>query len=598
MAKVVTYSLLKVACTLLILLASLKATAQRTYKVQFQVVDTSQQQLAKLSLKDRFATKLQAQGYISKLLPFVQSKGFIAASVDSLLVTDSIALVRLYLGEQYLFGDIKIRDEDKMYVNHLLDKNKQLSGNSLKLSEYQLLQQKLLDQLENSGYPFGKVQLDSVAITANKIDAILSINKGIRYKIDSIRVYGPAKISKNFIHRYLEIERGSSYKKDKLENINLRLLELPYLQQTQSWNMTMLGTGSLVNLYLEPKKSNQVNILAGFLPSNQQLGGKLLLTVDANLQLQNLFGGGEHLGLVWQQIQPRSPKLNLQFQQPYIFNSPFGIDFLFELFKRDSTFLNINAQAGLQYVLSGNQTGKIIIRSQRSNVLMTDTIAIKNLKALPDVADVGSLSLGLDYQLNKTNYRFNPRRGSELNFLLTAGNKKIRKNNLITGLKDAAFNYAKLYDSVKLNTYQLRLKVQAAHYFPSGKQSVFKTSVNVGYYQSPSYFRNELFQIGGYRLLRGFDEESIFSSKYAVATAEYRYLLGLNSYFFGFTDLGFSTDDSRKNSASNNYVGAGIGLSFETKGGIFNISFAAGKRNDNNFNLRQSKIHFGYASIF
>jgi hypothetical protein len=44
------------------------------------------------------------------------------------------------------------------------------------------------------------------------------------------------------------------------------------------------------------------------------------------------------------------------------------------------------------------------------------------------------------------------------------------------------------------------------------------------------HFRNELFQIGGNRLLRGFDEESQFVSQYLVPSVEYRYLIGQNSY--------------------------------------------------------------------
>jgi hemolysin activation/secretion protein len=142
------------------------------------------------------------------------------------------------------------------------------------------------------------------------------------------------------------------------------------------------------------------------------------------------------------------------------------------------------------------------------------------------------------------------------------------------------------------------MKLQAARYFPLADRSVLKTSFNGGWYESPSYFRNELFQIGGYRLLRGFDEESIFANRYGVATLEYRYLLGLNSFFFGFTDFGWSNDKSKAPAVSRSYIGAGLGLAFETKGGLFNISFAAGKRNDISFNLKQSKIHFGYVSIF
>jgi hemolysin activation/secretion protein len=102
--------------------------------------------------------------------------------------------------------------------------------------------------------------------------------------------------------------------------------------------------------------------------------------------------------------------------------------------------------------------------------------------------------------------------------------------------------------------------------------------------------------LGGYKLLRGFDEESIFANRYTVGTLEYRYLIGINSYFNGFIDIG--AVNNKIINVSNSYVGAGFGLAFETKQGIINISFAAGKRNDLPFNFRESKIHLGFVSIF
>jgi outer membrane translocation and assembly module TamA len=544
------------------------------------------------TLRTTFSNKQQCVDYIKKLPALLQAKGYISASIDSMKVGEKAATIHLYLGETYRLGNLRVADDNAVYLQ-MFGYNK----SQIDLVQYQVFQQKLLDYFENNGHPFAKVYLDSVEIVDRRINAALLIDKGIQYKIDSIRLFGSAKISHNYLYKYLNIEKGGIYKYGTLDRINQRLTELPYLQQTQNWDLTMLSSGSIVNLYLQPKKSNQINVLAGFLPDNQQTG-KLLFTVDANLQLKNAFGGGESFGLVWQQIQPKSPRLKLQFQQPYMFNSPIGADFLFELYKRDSTFLNINAEAGLRYTLSDHQTGKVSIQNQRSNVLLTDTIRIKNSKRLPDIADVSSVNLGFDYDYNKTNYRFNPRSGNEIKLFVSAGNKKVRKSNAITQIKDPSFNYNKLYDSVKLNTYQVRVKLQAAKYFSLAKQSVFKTGFNGGWYESPSYFRNELFQIGGYNLLRGFDEESIFANRYAVGTLEYRYLLGLNSYFSAFTDFGWSNDKSKPTSFSKSYVGAGLGLSFETKGGLFNISFAAGKRNDIDLNLRQSKIHFGYVSIF
>ena len=156
-----------------------------------------------------------------------------------------------------------------------------------------------------------------------------------------------------------------------------------------------------------------------------------------------------------------------------------------------------------------------------------------------------------------------------------------------------------MYDSLKLKSYQFRIKATAAHYFPVGKRSTLKAIVNVGIYNSPNIFRNELFQIGGYKLLRGFDEESIYATQYVVATAEYRYLVGLNSYLFSFIDAGWAKNKYKSVNISNNFISTGIGILFETKLGLLNMSFAVGKRNDVNFNLSQSsKIHFGYINYF
>jgi hemolysin activation/secretion protein len=200
---------------------------------------------------------------------------------------------------------------------------------------------------------------------------------------------------------------------------------------------------------------------------------------------------------------------------------------------------------------------------------------------------------------NNTNYRFNPKSGNEVKLVTTVGIKTISKSNDIISLTDPSFSYASLYDSIKLKAYQFRVKAMAAHYFTTGKRSTLKAIINTGIFNSPNIFRNELFQIGGYKLLRGFDEESIYATRYLVSTAEYRYLVGLNSYLFGFIDAGWVKNKYQLVNVSNNFISGGIGILFETKVGLLNMSLAIGKRNDVNFNLSQSsKIHFGYINYF
>ena len=569
--------------------------AQIFHSIKYYSVDKDSSVFTFIKLENKFSNLELSQAYIEKLPLKLQAEGYMAASLDSVVTIDSQSLVHIYFGDKLSWAAINIEQEVQSILRQA-NIAPAYNKDEINLVEFKRVQDNLLEYFENNGYPFAQVGLDSVRITDSKIYGNLFIEKGTPYKVDSIRLMGSARISQNFIHRYLDLPKGGIYRKQALGKINQRLLELPYVQQIQPWDLTMLNTGSLVNLYLQPKRSNQVNVLAGFLPSNQQTGGKLLLTVDANLQLQNAFSTGERIGIIWQQIQPKSPRLNLQYMQPYIFKSSFGIDFLFELFKKDSSFLNLNGQLGLLYMIATNKTAKIIIQTQSTSVLEVDTLQVKFTRQLPTVADVSSINVGIDYEINSTNYRFNPRKGSEFSIFGGVGQKTIKRNNTISQIKDPTFNYNSLYDTLKLKAYQLRFRGRFAQYIPVGKQSVVKTGVQAGWYQSPNAFRNELFQVGGYKMLRGFDEESVFASAFAVGTIEYRYLLGLNSNFFTFTDFGFTSNTIT--SQRNTYLGAGVGLSFETKGGIFNLSYAAGKRNDLNFDIRQSKIHFGYVSIF
>jgi outer membrane protein assembly factor BamA len=553
-----------------------------------------------LKLQTTFAGQALCLSYINQLPAQLQLQGYIAASIDSVSLDSASTFISLFLGPQQKWVQLNTDSIN----NNILEAGGFFSSNFINkpvnFLQVQSLKERILSHLENNGYPFASVYLDSIKMNDNGMSAALKIKEGPLYHIDSVRILGKAKLSNYFLQRYLSITNKSIYSKSKLEQVDKRILELPYVQAIQPSDLTMLGTGSVLNLYLQPKRSSQVNFIVGFLPANNETG-KLQLTGDVNLNLKNALGSGETIAVNWQQLQLSSPRLILGYQHPYIFHSSFGIDFGFELFKKDSTFLQLNAQFGVQYLLSARQSGKLFISQQKTTLLAAgvDTNVIKATKKLPVNVDVNAINVGVDYEWANTNYKFNPRSGNEVRLITTVGIKTIRKNSDIINITDPAFNYNSLYDSLKLKTYQLRIKLNAAHYFSTGKRGTFKVQLNGGYFSSPNIFRNELFQIGGYKLLRGFDEESIYATQYAVLTAEYRYLMGLNSYLFGFIDGGWARNKFRDIDVKNNFISTGLGLLFETKFGLLNMSFALGKRSDNNFDLRRaSKIHFGYINYF
>ncbi len=554
------------------------------------------------ALTTSFSNKSEADIYISQLPETLMNKGFATASVDSVIYEAGHANVKLYIGEQYKWVQIFTDSIDTKALDATGWNAKQFKNKNIDFKRLYAQEERIIEYYEDIGYPFAQVSLQHVDISNNMVKGDLIVNKGPLYHIDSVRIFGKAKIKNLFLQHYLDVSNNSIYNADKIKKIGTRIEQLPYLQQVQPSDVTMLGSGSVLNLYLAPKRSSEINVLVGFLPNT--VTGKTQVTGDVHLNLKNALGQGENILVNWQQLQAQSPRLNLGYNHPYIFNSRYGIDATFDLLKRDSSYLQLDAIIGLQYLLSVSQTATIFYQSERSYLLSggVDTNSVLLSKTLPPNIDVGSGNFGVSYSFINTNYRLNPRKGNELAITGAAGIKKVNRNNDIINLKDPSdpsFNYASLYDSIQLKSYRIKLQLAAAHYLPLGKASALKTAVNVGWYQSPQIFRNELFQIGGYRLLRGFDEESIYANKYAVATIEYHYLVGTNSYLFGFSDAALTQTKFESTKFSNQFISVGAGLAFETKFGLLNLSYAIGKRNDVKFDIaNSSKIHFGYINYF
>lgn len=570
---------------------------QKPFHCQIRVVDTISQKEKELLLLPDFPNKTACFDYIQKLPLSLSLKGYISASVDSIAEKNDTVFAWVFMGQMFKWDKIHVVSDDKIWIQENVIQLNALNDRIYSTEKIESLRQSFLDYCSNNGFPFASTQLDSLAFDGNRVSGNLVLKKNNIYFIDSIAIVGDARLKQNFIHQYLSIGSREPYSTDKLKQIDILLRELPYVEQSQPWTITMASTGAMITLYLKQKQSSQIDAIIGFLPENGDLGGKLLVTGQVNVNLQNAFNGGEAVGINWQQLQSKSPRLVLNFGKPYLFHSPYGLNIDFELYKKDSSYLNVNAKTGIQYHISGRQSGIFYVQFASTRLLDVDTLSIISSKKLPAMIDISSTSLGMTYNINTTDYRFNPRRGNELDFSMAAGSKRIIKNATITNIRDT-FDYNQLYDTVPLKSYLLRSVASFNAYLPVGRQAVFKTGVSAGIFYSPRIYVNEMFQIGGRRLLRGFDEESIFANQYVVATEEYRYLIGQNAYFFAFADGGWAQYRSQQLRYNHTYIGLGGGISFQTKNGLLNVSYAVGKRNDTKLDMQQAKIHIGFTSFF
>ncbi|MCU0394539.1 MAG: BamA/TamA family outer membrane protein [Chitinophagaceae bacterium] len=573
--------------------------AQGRYRVQYQP-ERSAADMGGLRLSAVFNSREDAQRYIEQLPARLVARGYLAASVDSARYDSTVASVWLYTGERYRWRHLRYDSTATAWMDRMPGRNLRMPDNAPLPPDS--LQQLLLQYLASQGYPFAGLAWDSVHIENGWLDARMVLTTGPPYKLDSIVQTGTARFNRHFLYRYLQLRPGMPYNQQLLEQADQRLDELLFAERKKPSEMQMLGTGGVYNVFLDTRRSNVFNVLLGAMPASTQTPGEqLLITGDVNLLLRNALGAGETIAANWQQLQYKSPRINLLYQQPYLFSNRAGIDFQFDLFRKDTQFLNLQFRLGIPYQISLQQTGKVFYQLQRNNVAYVDTALVMQTRQLPDLADFTVSNLGVEWSLEATDYRYNPRRGTQAQVLSLGGLKTIRPNNTITNLKDPAdpsYDYGNLYDTVQLRTYQLRIKGSLARYFPLGRQATVQTAVQGGWLQSANYYRNELFQIGGYKLLRGFDEESIYARGYLTGTLEYRYLTARNGYLFAFADGGLVQYKDQQQQFANRYVGAGLGIHFQTRNAVVNLSWAIGKRNDLPLDLRQSKIHLGFVNYF
>jgi hemolysin activation/secretion protein len=129
-------------------------------------------------------------------------------------------------------------------------------------------------------------------------------------------------------------------------------------------------------------------------------------------------------------------------------------------------------------------------------------------------------------------------------------------------------------------------------------RSVILTAYHGSVFIGNEIFQNELFRLGGFQLLRGFDEQSIYASQYHVGTLEYHYLLSQNSFFYLFIDGSYVQNEIAIPVLNDFPYGIGAGVNFETKAGIFALSYAVGAQQNNPIEFRAAKIHFGYVNYF
>jgi outer membrane protein assembly factor BamA len=546
---------------------------QKKYSLTFSNDEYSS---IKKNYTSTFKDSLEAKRYLREFQLYAIKQGFLTASVDTIKYLPNQLVAYFFRGPKFGKAFLKIEKTEIFFFKKHMRINEKLITNmpfsSLQLSS---LLRKLQDVLENEGYPFAKVFLDSISMVDEDLHAIIRVQKNQYYKWNAIHVKGDSAVSKVALMNIIRIKPGEKYSQDELRLISKRIKQVNYLKEIKQHEILFTKDGAELFLYVKSNAVSSVNGAIGLQPN--PISNKLNLTGDIALKLLNVIRKGELLEFNWKSIQAQTQSLRAHVNYPFILKSPFGVDALFSLYKRDSSYLETKANLGIQYFLKGGNYFKVFYQNDASSVLSGG----KNNPSFSNLNTVQTNSYGLAVLKKQVDYLPNPSKGIIFNTEIAIGNRK---------------SISKI-DSANLKSTTYRADLNIEFFIPLHKRHVLRVANQTSCYYAPSVFQNEVFRFGGLTIQRGFNEEELYATTKSTLSVEYRYLVDQNSRVFAFFDQSWYENNAVKY-FNDMPFGFGFGFSFGTNLGIFSISYAQGKQFDNPILIQNGKVHFGYVAYF
>jgi outer membrane protein assembly factor BamA len=540
------------------------------------------------------------------LLARLRESGYLAADIARKAApADTLVLAQLYLGPLLRWVNLRPADSTSLvWMEAAGWRPKAWRNQVFDPARFLAFEQAVLERAENNGYPFTQVLLDSLLFEpSGQVNGVLRIATGPLMRYKDLKITGEVKLPDRFLERALDIHPGDRFNRTQIANLSKQLQQFPYLELSAPPSVTFAQGEAVLQLRLRKKKAGRFDFIVGLLPqpaTTPEQPTRLLLTGSLNAGFQNAIGWGERFSAEIERLRPETQQLRSVFSIPYLLGSPFGVDGQLQIFRRDTTWAEARGRVGVEYAWRAGQRVVLFWENRSSSLQQIDTLRLLQSQRLPEQLDYRQNAWGLDWQVQQFDNPINPRRGWFWQQRVSVGQQQFRRNPTIDALQVGEFRFSKLYDSLAAPQLRLRMEGQADAFIPITQRTTLllrtRGAVLLG---NAAVLQNEQYRLGGNKLLRGFNEESLFASRWAVFTAEYRLLLGPATYMAIFSDYGYLENLTPTVRAFQRPWGLGAGMNFETAAGVFGISAAVGRLDAAlGFDFSALKFHLGYVNLF
>lgn len=530
---------------------------------------------------------LSALREVRELVRALQGDAYLTASADEMRWNRDTVRVRLYVGERFRWAYLRNGNLGDGLLTRAGYREKFFRQTPFVPDDWAKLQERILVEAENQGYPFATVGLDSVHLRGHDIAGRVVLKRGPVVMFDSLQLVGNTKTKKRFLTKYLQIFPNQPFSQQRVAAAAQLLRQLPYVKLRAEPEIRFAQGRARVYLLLDDRPSNQFDAIVGILPNADASKTGVQFTGDVTINLRNIKGGGKQLGLQFRKTDALSQLLDAQYVHPNFFGTPLEVAGTFSLYKQTNAFLTIRPR--LQVTYPTMLAGRVSFFAEQRSSFLLDTLSNKTV--LPEIIDSQYNFYGLGYAWNSLDDLFFPHRGYLLNAQAAVGTKTISKNARLK---------PELYDGLALRSTQYTFGLRVERYFPVKRAGVLLLRLRGEGLFNPRLFTNDLSRLGGLNSLRGFNENQFYTSSYAVATAEFRQFIGADSYVFLFGDQAYFRHDVVNERFTDQPTGLGAGLSFRTAAGLFQFVYSVGQASSigQKFALGTSKIHFGLTSRF
>ena len=494
-----------------------------------------------------------------------KSSGYLLAGIDSIETIDSLILAHIFLGEKIeLDRSFDESSRNNIYQSGLIDKRS--------LDEKNMY--KILDEYSNKGFPFARFENKNINQDKSKISVEYSFDPGPLVKFDSLVIRSKGKMNEQVIRKYLQLKKGSVYDESLVKNSSQILNETTFFSCPESSNVLFKEDGADLYVYVDKNPSNIFNGIIGFQPNSNT--DEFTITGDVDIRLANNFNRTESIAINWKKIASQTQELDLGLILPYLFYSDIGFVGHLNIYKEDSTFINVNSKVGLNYFLGPRRSIEVFIEGKNGNELIDSD----------QHTDIRNRNYGVAYNDNRFNRLFNPYKGYNIDISFTAGDKN--------------FDIELDESSEEIEISQFSYRHDLSYILNLNDKNVFLIRNQTSLLESDQLFENELDRLGGQKSIRGFDQNSIRSSHSTIQTLEYRFLLDSGTMLRAFYDQMWY---QKSKVSETEYLrdlpySFGVGFAFRTGNGMFSLDYALGSQQDNPILIRDAKIHFGFINLF